>query len=134
MEIKRYMNARAHLNLLESDSIVKEDKEYNFAMMPPYEYDRLLPYANEELAEASVDENHIICNKFTECFLLGMVTRLSDQLHIDDEQSKIARITDDYQDAWIVECLVCGCRGFFGKLCMKYKYGTYNLSIGVCLL
>ena len=47
MEFKRNMDTRVYLNLLESDSIVKEDKEYNFAMMPPYESERLLPYANE---------------------------------------------------------------------------------------
>ena len=47
------MNAKVYLNLLESDSIVKEDREYNFAMMPPYESDRLLPYANEELESST---------------------------------------------------------------------------------
>ena len=120
--------------ILESDSIVKEDKEYNFAMMPPCESERLLPYANEEITESSVNENHIICNKFTECFTLGMVIRLSNQLHIDEEQLKIESTTDDYQEVWLAECLVCGGRGFFGNLCMKCKYGTYNLSIGVCLL
>ena len=103
-------------------------------MMPPCEYDRFLPYADEELNEASVNENHIICNKFTEYFTLGMVIRLSNQLHIDEEQLKIESSTDDYQEAWLVECLVCGERGFLGKSCMKCKYGTYNLSIGVCLL
>ena len=36
MSFKRYMNAKVYPNLLESDSIVKEGKEYNFAMMPPY--------------------------------------------------------------------------------------------------
>ena len=129
MEFKRYMNARVYLNLLESDSIVNEDKEYSFAMMPPCEYDRFSPYANEELAEASINENHIICNKFTECFTLGMVIRLSNQLHIDEELLKIESTTDDYQEVWLAECLVCGGRGFFGNLCMKCKYGTYNLSI-----
>ena len=92
MEYKRNANTRVYLNLLESDSIVKEDKEYNFAMMPPYESERLLSYANEELAEASVNENHIICNKFTECFTLGMVIRLSNQLHIDEELLKIEKV------------------------------------------
>ena len=48
------MNAKVYLNLLESDFIVKEDREYNFAMMPPSEHDRFLAYVNEELAEASV--------------------------------------------------------------------------------
>ena len=41
MEFKRHMNARVYLNLLESNSIVKKDNEYNFAMMPPYESERL---------------------------------------------------------------------------------------------
>ena len=134
MNLKRCMKTRVYLNLLEPDSVMKDNKEYNFAMMPPYECEELLSYANEELAEASLDETHIICNKFTECFTLGMVTRLSNQLHIDEEQLKIERTTDDYLDSWLAECLVCGGRGFFGKLCMKCKYGTYNLSIGVCLL
>ena len=84
MSFKRYMNAKVYLNLLESDSIVKEGKEYNFAMMPPCKYDRFLSYADEELDEAPVNENHIICNKFTEYFTLGMVMRLSNQLHIDE--------------------------------------------------
>ena len=109
------MNAKVYLNLLESDSIVKEDREYNFAMMPPYESDMLLPYANEELAEASVNDNHIICNKFTECFTLGMVIRLSNQLHIDEEQLKIESTTGDYQEVLLAACLVCGGRGFFGN-------------------
>ena len=84
IEFKKNMNAKVYLDLLESDSIVKEDREYNFAMMPPYKSDRLLPYTNEELAEASVNENHIICNKFTECFTLGMFIRLSNQLYINE--------------------------------------------------
>ena len=88
MEFKRYMNARVYLNLIESDYIVKNDKEYNFAIMLPRECEEQLFYANEELAEASIDENNIICNKFTECFTMGMVARLSNQLHIDEEQFK----------------------------------------------
>ena len=80
MSFKRYMNTKVYLKLLESDSIVKEGKEYNFAMMPPCKYDRFLSYADEELDEAPVNENHIICNKFTEYITLGMVMRLSNQL------------------------------------------------------
>ena len=60
-------------------------------MMPPYESEILLPYANEDLTESSVNENHIICNKFTECFTLGMFIRLSNQLHIDEEQFQYYR-------------------------------------------
>ena len=95
------MNAKVYPNLLESDSIVKEDKEYNFAMMPPCKYDRFLPYADEELDEASVNENHIICNKFTEYFTLGMVIRLCNQLHMDEELLKIESSTDDYQGSMV---------------------------------
>ena len=77
MSFKRYMNAKVYSNLLESDSIVIENKEYNFAMIPPCKYDSFLSYADEELQGAPVNENHIICNKFTEYFTLGMVMRLS---------------------------------------------------------
>ena len=39
MSFKKHMNAKVYPNLLESDSIVKEGKEYNFAMIPPCKYD-----------------------------------------------------------------------------------------------
>ena len=103
-------------------------------MIPPCKYNSFLSYADEELQGAPINENHIICNKFTEYFTLGMVVRLSNQLHIDEELLKIESSTDDYQEVWLAECLVCGGRGFFGKSCMKCMSGTYNLSIGVCLL
>ena len=66
--------------------------------------------------------------------LYGMVSRFTNQLHIDEEQLRIEKSKDDYQEIWLAECLVCGGRGFFGILWMKCKYGTYNLAIGVCLL
>ena len=131
MNFKKSMNAKVYPNLLESDSIINVDKEYNFAMIPPCKYDRFLSYADEELSETPMNENHIICNKFTEYFTMGMVMRLSNQLHIDEEQLKIESSADDYQEVWLAECLICGGRGFFGKSCMKCKYGTYNLSIGL---
>ena len=66
-------------------------------------------------------------------FQNGNVARLSNKLHIDEEQVRIEKSKDDYQEIWLAECLVCGGRGCFGKLCMKCKYDTYNLAIGVCL-
>ena len=133
------VNARVYLNLLEPDSVVKDDKDYSFAMMQKYDCEELSFYSsdkNEELAhtEATIDEKNIICNKFTECFTMGMVARLSNQRHIDEEQFRIESSKEYYQEVWLSECLVCGGRGLFGKLCMKCKYGTYNLAIGVCLL
>ena len=50
--------------------------------------------------------------------------RLSNQIHIDEEQLKIESTTDNYEEVWLAECLVCGGRGFFGNLYMKCKYGT----------
>ena len=69
ISFKKHMNAKVYPNLLESDSIVKEGKEYNFDMIPPSKYDSFLSYADEELEGAPVNENHIICNKFTEYLL-----------------------------------------------------------------
>lgn len=42
MELKRYRNVKKHLNLLEPDSVMKYDKAYNFAMIPPYECEEVL--------------------------------------------------------------------------------------------
>ena len=44
MSFKRYMNAKVYLNLLKSDFIVKEGKDYSFAMLPPCRYDRFLTW------------------------------------------------------------------------------------------
>ena len=84
------MNTRVYLNLLELDSVMKNDKDHSFAMMPKYKCEKLLSYAsdkNEELAhtEATTEEKNIICNKFTECHTMGMAARLSNQLYIDEE-------------------------------------------------
>ena len=46
---------------------------------------------------------------------------------------RIESSKDDFKEVWLVEYLVCGGRGFFGILCMKCKFSTYNLAIGVCL-
>ena len=59
--------------------------------------------------------------------------RLSNQLHIDEEELKIVSSKEDYQEVWMAECSVCGGRWFFGKMCMKCKHDNYCLSIGVCL-
>ena len=47
MRFKRYMNAKVYMNLLKSDSIVKEGKDYSFAMLTPCRHDRFLTYADE---------------------------------------------------------------------------------------
>ena len=68
--------------------------------MPSYECEELLSYANEELAEASIDEKNIICNKLTECFTMGMVARLSNQLYIDEVLLRIISSKEYYQEVW----------------------------------
>ena len=46
---------------------------------------------------------------------------------------QIGSFKDDYQEVSMSECLVCDGKGFFRKLWMKCKFGTYSLVIGVCI-
>ena len=63
--LQRCMNMRVYLNLLEPDSIMKDGKDYSFAMKPKYECEELLSHAsdkNGELShrEATIDEKKIL--------------------------------------------------------------------------
>ena len=69
-DFQEAMNHTIYKNLIETDSVMKEDKDYSFAIMPTDECD-LLSYTsddNRELAhtEATVDKKNMICNKFNE--------------------------------------------------------------------
>lgn len=129
------MNAKIYKNLLEPDSVTKGNKDYCFTIIPTDKCE-LLSYTSDDIRElehldAAVDEKSIICNKFTECLTMSMVARLSNQLHIDEEELRSTSSKDDNQEVWMVECLVSGGRRFIGKLCTKFKYGTFSPAIGL---
>ena len=82
--------------MLEPDSVVKENCDYRFALIPTDECE-LLSYTCDEKPgpldyETTPDESNIICEKFTEYLTVGMVARLSNQLYIGEEQLKIKKL------------------------------------------
>ena len=97
------MNGELYAKMLEPDTTVNEDTDYCFAMGST-EGVELLCNPDDEMSkwtesEIHVDEKNIILNRFTECFTIGMVARLSNQLHIDEEELKIESDKDDYKQA-----------------------------------
>ena len=74
--LQEAMNARMHMNLLDPDSTLKDDEDYNFAIMPTDKYELISHISDDnrelEYTKATIDSKHIICNKFTECFTMGV--------------------------------------------------------------
>ena len=112
-----YCFASSHTGMSDQPIILKESDE---------------KYDDESLTGTS-DEFNIINGQYTECFTMGMIKKMSKQLSIDVSKLLIEESVEEYREVWLTECLVCGGRGFYGKLCRKCNHGTYNLGIGICM-
>ena len=99
-DYQQAINRTIYKNLLEPESVMKYNKDYCFAIIPTDECETL-PYILDdkrelEHSETAVDKKNIICNKFTECFTMGMVARLRNQIHIDEK-----KIEDCKHQRWL---------------------------------